>query len=491
MTHQSFQSSSGPIRNMYEFLTVKDRFTGQFGDGGLASSWSVLPDGKTWTFKLRENVPFYQNKVPTDWTFSSKDVLASLEMEFLDKANSGRAGNLLPFFEPPDNLTLVGDNTVIFSLKTPNVDWPEFVSDEQWGIISKDYLDLVGGDTEYAKNPIGTGPFTFKEKVLDSYFLFERVEDHWRKTPEFPELQFLFVREDATRFAMLLTEEASIADIPGTLLPQAEERGFKRVTSTLPSLYLFAVLGGVYFDNLPEYDPNEPLAKLKVRQALNHAIDRELIQSIFFPENSFPQAVHGMPPFREPYDPSWVPYEFDPDRARQLLIEAGYPNGLELDLLVTSQLSGVPEIPEIGEALIPMWEAVGFKMNIKEVELGQLVSDWDDRKNARTVNLVRYSIGPVSVVWPGVIKEDRLPIFHDEVLRDLYFNEYVNVTTVEEKNRLELAYGQRMYDQYGSLPILWISGQVAINPNVVAEYTSSMLNFGAARQHEFTKAVFK
>ena len=82
-------------------------------------------------------------------------------------------------------------------------------------------------------------------------------------------------------------------------------------------------------------------------------------------------------------------------------------------------------------------------------------------------------------------------IFQDDVLRDLYFDEYVKVTTVEEKNRLELAYGQRMYDQYGSLPVLWISGQVAINPNVVAEYTSSMLNFGAARQHEFTKAVFK
>ncbi len=127
----------------------------------------------------------------------------------------------------------------------------------------------------------------------------ERVENHWRKTPEFHELQYTYATEDATRLAMLLTGEAHISNVPRNLLPQAEERGFKVASSTLPGLYFFYIFSGQYHDGPREirvgekkgeafplaagYEPTDPFRDVRVRKALNLAINRDAIRDAFFP----------------------------------------------------------------------------------------------------------------------------------------------------------------------------------------------------------------
>lgn len=83
----------------------------------------------------------------------------------------------------------------------------------------------------------------------------ERTTDHWRKTPEFHELKMFYTPESATRLAMLLAKEVHLADIARTLLPEANQRGFKTVLGTLPGMFFFAYFGGLYYD-----EPKEILA---------------------------------------------------------------------------------------------------------------------------------------------------------------------------------------------------------------------------------------
>ena len=154
--------------------------------------------------------------------------------------------------------------------------------------LYRDHYDAVGDDG-YQASPIGTGPFTFVEFRVNQYILYERVEDHWRKTPEFPELQIFYVLEDATRMAMLLTGEAHIAAVQQSLMPTVEEWGYMRVPSTNPSFALMAIIGGLYYEN--ERDLSEPMTNIMVRQAMNQAIDRTTLNEVFYQGQSLPMPV--------------------------------------------------------------------------------------------------------------------------------------------------------------------------------------------------------
>ena len=124
-----------------------------------------------------------------------------------------------------DDFDINGDYDITFNQGKVDV-----TTDYQMGgqnifmISSRDHFDQVG-EEGYEASPIGTGPFTFVEFRTNQYILYERVENHWRKTPEFPEVQIFYVLEDATRMAMLLTNEAHIAAVAQSLMPTVVERG--------------------------------------------------------------------------------------------------------------------------------------------------------------------------------------------------------------------------------------------------------------------------
>ena len=354
MMYRTFQSSTGPQKPMYEHLIYKDRYSGEFTNEQLSTEWTMEPDGTTWHFTLREGVPFHSTDSWTGGEFTAKDVVQTVQT--LARDDSLASASIWRDLGVDDSNFVIHNDYQI----TWNADKPEPLMDfwvaEEWvaGIISKDYWDDRGPDG-YHDHPIGTGPFQFVEIVIDSHILHERVEDHWRKTPEFHELQFFFVKEDSTRLAQLLAKEVAIADVPRTQLPEATQRGLKIATSTLPGFYIYAFIGGQYYDEptpilagarkddpetgiepvAPGYSADDPLRDVRVREALNVAINRDAIRQAFWGDAAIPQAIHNVPPYRYDCKDEWFPhpgpdggtgcegrgypYSYDPDRAKELL----------------------------------------------------------------------------------------------------------------------------------------------------------------------------
>ena len=205
MMYRTFQSSTGPQKAMYEHLIYKDRYSGEFTNEQLATEWSLTPDGTTWSAKLRQGIPFHSTDSWTGTEFTAKDVIQTVQT--LARDDSLASASIWRDLGVADsNFEIANDHEITWNLDKPEP-LIDFWMAEEWvaGIISKDYWDDRGPDG-YHDHPIGTGPFQFVEIVIDSHILHERVEDHWRKTPEFHELQFFYVKEDSTRLAMLLSQ---------------------------------------------------------------------------------------------------------------------------------------------------------------------------------------------------------------------------------------------------------------------------------------------
>ena len=504
---KTFQSSTGPLKSMYEHLVYQDRFTDEWTNEQLATDWTVSPDGQTWSFDLRKGVPFHSTD---DWEgteFTANDVVHTIKT--MGGETSISSPTLFSVLGIEDkNFQTPNDYEFIWSLDRPEPLLVRHVS-EQWtaAIISKDYWDEVG-EEGYLEHPVGTGPFRFVELVINEYILQERVEDHWRKVPEFHELQIHYVPEEATRLAMLLNEDVHIAAAPRTLHPQAIERGYAVATSTLPGFHMFAFIG-LYYDEpkevrigprageieplAPGFSADDPLRDVKVRKALNLAVNRDAIQQAYYSDGGvIPEGMWAIAPYMEEFKDDWQPYPYSPDEAKQLLAEAGYPDGFEFEVHV-AKMSGTPEAPEIAEVLAADWKAIGLNPQIKDQDFGNILGRVRER-DLQGVWIVRYSMGhfaiaacfPMSNVAGGCGSSQ----WEIEELDDMYIylKEAVAPPDLLERTR-EVA--DWVYNNYLVVPLFYIFPQVLIDPNVVAEYQANHLHYGPVRHHEYTKAVYK
>ena len=377
-------------------------------------------------------------------------------------------------------------------------------------MISKQYWDAVGGEDAYADNPIGTGPFKFIHLRINEGLLVERVEDHWRKTPEFHELEIFYTPEDATRLAMLLTQEVHLADVPRILQPQAEQRGFQTVVATLPGIFMFAYFGGLYYDEPTEilagsrqgqleplaegYIADNPLRNPTVRKAMNLAIDRELIIETFWGAAAVPASTYGIPPYRYDFKDEWTPYPYDPEEAKRLLTEAGYPNGFEFDV-TTAKMGGVPEAPDVAEVLANMWTEVGLTSRIEPVEFGEILQRARERTWGQQVYTIRYGAGnpfpsdpcyPMSSVAGGCGN----PTWEYDELDQLYLNFKASVNP-DDILKWEQAIGDYLYDNYLLIPLAFLFPVSSYDPGVIEKYTANWQHWGPVRHHEYTIPVYQ
>ena len=497
------------MRPMYDQLIWNDRFTNAQAPM-LATEWSMSPDAKNWTFKLREGVPFHDAPGYEGGEFTAKDVVRSYDLMF---APGFRASNIPAWKERvggSENIEIIDDYEVTFNLIEA---WPtlNFGADEEhqntMGIYSADYWDESGQEV-YEGHPVGTGPWKFVEIRTNEYILWERFkepgDDHWWKIPEFSEMQVFFVPEHATRLAMLTAGEASMAELPTLLIDEAERQGFDINRSTLPGTYVFGVFSGQNHSEslldghrrpheLDEYYwPDDPLVQQKVREALNLAIDRQLLKDTFFQERVTNDAVHAMHPFREPWNADWTPYEYDPVRAKELLTEAGFPDGFEITVLTSDQFAGWPELGEVAEAIVAMWDDIGINITIESRESNEVYL------RARKYNITRNEIAiqmfPVldlELLWNSAVQGPGSAIFYDQTLADSFNDDYQPELDYGERRRLELNYGQSMYDQFATIPLFARFDESAIDPGVVDEYHANYGAIGITRHHEFTVPVYK
>ena len=334
-------------KNIYSNLT---RFNAKMQiEPDLALSWSTSADGLEWTFKLRPNVTFHDGTKLT-----ADDVKASFERILNPETGSPRRSvlNSIQKVEAKDA------STVVLHTKYPTGALAQFLAHPAAAVISSAAIKTHGKNL--GKNPVGSGPFKFKEWKLGEEIVLERFENYYDGAPMVRNVHFRIVPEDSVRALLLQSKQADIA----LLLPVTE---VKRLASdpNIKALEVTSVM--TYYYALNNTKPM--LNDVRVRQALNYALDVDLIVGNIL-EGQGEVADAPLSKLTWGYSPI-KKYPYDPAKAKALLAEAGYPNGIELELWHTAgrYLMDV----QINENAQAQWAKAGIKIKPRQWEFQALM----------------------------------------------------------------------------------------------------------------------
>ena len=353
----------------------------------LVESWSVDDDRLTWTFKLEEGVLFHY-----DWgEMTADDVIWSTNEFAAEGSISAGVAQIRRLWQNEKGyVKALDDYTIEVNTGDPGWDmltWINGPAASGTWVISKDQVDELGGD-EANVRAAGTGPWSMADNATDDFWHFEAVADHWRKTPEFAEMYFRVIPEEATRIANFQTGQidlfAAAPDSIPTLAEIPETRFMSQAGSSESHLGIYGMWHEyVGTDKEREgWDPEAPYISptadtsteeweraRKVRQAIGLAIDREKLVTELLRGEGRPLSMWGWASFDHRADPSWV-WEYNPERAKQLLIEAGYPDGFEVEL--TPSIRGAPAEVEACEAVADMLQDVGINARLQRIPFNTL-----------------------------------------------------------------------------------------------------------------------
>ena len=289
---------------------------------GLATSWEASEDGLSYVFTLREGVTFHDG---TD--FNAEAVVANF-----DRWAGGDAeqfpyyGSMFGGFGDDeghviDSVEATGDYEVTFTLNRPQAPFLKNIAMSPFGIASPTALEEAG-DT-FGDNPVGTGPFQFVSWNRNDTVTVEKFDDYYiEDEPKVDQVIFRAIPDNSARLNALLSGEIDLADgitpsDAGTIEGDDNLQLFERPSMNVGYLGLTAT--------------REPFDDPLVRRAMNHAIDKQAIIDGFFEGRAEP-AKNPIPPVFAAYNDDIEEYEYNPDRARELLEEAGLPDGFEMEL---------------------------------------------------------------------------------------------------------------------------------------------------------------
>ena len=309
----------------------------------LAESWEGDPKNKTVTFHLRKGVKFHDgtpfNAEAAKWSFECAKETGKLT-----------DGQFVQSIEVLDEHTVRLNCTDYTSMSIYNYGWVQQFSPTAF---------KLNGGKEWARlHAVGTGPFKLVEFKRDSLIRYERNNDYWRKGfPLLDGMEVRFVPDPVTSQMMMEAKEADVwletSNVKSTL--DLEKKGFK--VNWGPGM-LWALLPS------NAKDPKSPYANKKVREAVEYAIDRPVIAKAIG-LGKYEPLTQIVPSFSPAYDPNCNLRPFNPEKAKQMLAEAGYPNGFTTKLLITSDLQ------DGGTALQTYLGAVGIKVDLDVADLGR------------------------------------------------------------------------------------------------------------------------
>lgn len=443
---------------------------------GVAERWELAPDGLSWTFFLRPGLRWHNGDPLT-----AHDVKFSLERTMSKESIASRADALRKNIKHMD---VMDDRTIRIHTNGVLPYFPEGLSRavfQEGQLMPKKYIEAVGVE-EFRKKPIGSGPWKFVRSVPGDRVEYEAVDyPHWRGTPQFKRLVILLVPEESTRVAMVRTGEAAIASISPTSVREVQtaRQRVVSVPGTMQAIYQFY---GLY---RPEF-ANSPLHDARVRQALSLAIDRQqIIDHIMYgfahwplPFATFRYAVDTDLPRWEAWSREALRY--DPARAKQLLAEAGHPNGFAMTFINTA-LPGTPFMTQIGEAVADFWSKIGVKVEIKNIEWGsyQPMLQGEQKGLAGNATMFRTAGRPVA--------ESRYQsAFHSKSTEHMFgtpdhcpelcrlFDEVQASVVAERDDARRAASTNRMIElvanSWISVPIIEGMGYWAVNPKLAGAF---------------------
>ncbi|HET9424346.1 MAG TPA: ABC transporter substrate-binding protein [Gemmatimonadaceae bacterium] len=320
----------------------------------LAERWDISPDGRVYTFHLRQGVKFHDGT-----PFTARQVLSSWLRVLDPKAKSGRGEPLYPIKGARDyaqgtatrldGVVIRDDSTVVVTLNEPMAVFPKLLAMPVGAIVPEN----AGADL--SDKPIGTGPWKLVEWKHDDYLLFARNDAYWGGPPKAESLRARIIAEPSTAVAEFESGNVSILRVP-----PSEARDWTENDARKPLLKSVAALQLVY---VAMNVTRGPLTDVRVRQAINHAVDIPRIIERLVGGRGTP-AAGVIPPSLAGYDPARAPYKFDPARAKALLAEAGHPNGIDVELWCSTN----PTYVRIAETMQAYLGVVGIRVKIVQRE---------------------------------------------------------------------------------------------------------------------------
>jgi peptide/nickel transport system substrate-binding protein len=408
----------------------------------LAESWAESKDHLSYTFTLRKNARFHNG-----------DPVTPEDVKFSFERYKGASAKILK--DKVKEVQVVGAGQVRIVLKEP---WPDFMtfygttaSGAGW-IVPKKYVEQVGDDG-FKRAPIGAGPYKVVSFKPGVELVMEAFDGYWRKPPSVKRLVMRSMTEETTRAAALKAGEIDITYL--LTGPTAEE--IKRT----PGARLAApLLSAAFWLDLPDqWNPKSPWHDRRVRLAASHAIDRKAVNQA--ETLGFSRLTDSIVPrvFQHalPFDPP--PY--DPAKAKQLLAEAGFPNGFD-----AGDFNPFPPYFSMGEAVAGYLQAVGIKSRIRTMERATFLSEWHDKKLRGIVLAITGAFGNAATrLEPFVTKNGIYAYGFLPQVDDLYAHQ-ARESDPKKREALLHQIQQIVHDQALYVPIYELAFIWGVGPRV-------------------------
>jgi peptide/nickel transport system substrate-binding protein len=323
---------------------------------GLAESWTISRDGLSYTFKLRKGIRFHDGT-----PLNAEAVKFSIERQILESHPFNKLGKY-PFanffFGNVKALEVMDDLTIRFILKEPRASFLAVLTSGAASIVSPTAVRKSGAD--YALHPVGTGPFRYVSWDRGQRVVLERNPDYWRGPVKLERVIYRPIVEDQARLTELLTGTLDlIVGVPADFVSQLENN---------PKLGLLKQVGAhVWY--LGINNQKKPFDDRRVRQALNYAVNKDaLVRDVLKGTG----AVSRGPvlPGTWGADPGLRAYPYDPERAKKLLAEAGYPSGFSTTMWVPESGSGMQSPVAMATVMQSNLKAVGVNVALQTMEWG-------------------------------------------------------------------------------------------------------------------------
>ncbi|TCV65565.1 glutathione transport system substrate-binding protein [Neorhizobium sp. R1-B] len=369
---------------MYEGLTKRDPDLSL--KPALATEWSSDAAGLVWTFKLRPGVKFHDGT-----PFDADAVVKNFTRHLDTKRGLAASGRLRTFLE---GVTAVDPMTVQFKLKTQ---YPAFLA-----LLATGPCLMVSPAAETAgtigSKAVGTGPYKLAEYKSGEYVLQTKNTEWWGGAPKGEdEIKWTWTPEPSVMNMALQTGDADVVNpFPAAFAQQIKANPDMTLSATDGSAVFWVSLN----------TKMKPLDDVRVRQALNYATDREGIVKAFMQGFATP-ANSPLAPVTPGYDKSLAPYSYDVEKAKQLLKEAGYPEGFSMSTIVQEQES------RIGELLQAMWAKAGVKLEVRKMEGGV----WSKAAFLDPAGKEKDTIGSSIASWSSGVNGADLqfrPLYHSK-----------------------------------------------------------------------------
>ena len=325
--------------------------------GELAESWKVV-DPTTWQFRLRRGVKFHNGE-----ELNAAAVKFSLDSTLDPERKTRQRPTYVAFKEvridDPYTVSIITHKPYAIALTQL----------QYLMIVPPGYIKQVGWD-EFGRKPVGSGAFKFKEWERDVRVVLEANDAYWKGKPKVRTVAFRAIPEDASRIAAVQRGEVDIIDaVPYDRIKELQGSPTVKITQRQGEQVY------VGLDTLRV----EPLKKREVRQALNYAVNADaLVKNLLL---GYAVRLNGpMFPTTPGYDEKQPAYAYDPERAKRLLAQAGYPNGFEVEFAVSPAFQGIAKGTEVGEAIAGQLGRVGVRAKINVQDSAALFNAYSAKK---------------------------------------------------------------------------------------------------------------